>query len=356
VFGGEDLAVSVPARELANVELPGSLYTADSLEAADVSLELRRALRQIEALSASSAKAPVFIARPELFTEGATLARLREKLGSVRDHLCLSDGSTIRPIPGMRNHVFFYGLGRRSHFDALARLESRVPELFSSLESQVNSALRITHGGRSYAPPTVVLHRHRDSGFVAPDIFRFYFNRHASEDSIGHVRSAVVPGGLTQRFAKLVYVPLTETAVADPHFMHLLSAKIERSYFDPTSCIILGLPHGPDKDSTLPARLQSLFSGLQAVPGRIPRLVADNVFIATEDIDPSQMRQLADGLELLLHETFDFWRWAPQSYRVFHRIGIVVPGGRRHHVAMLSQLLKLAYGRTAEIVRHQYTG
>jgi hypothetical protein len=338
------------------VELPGSLYTADSLRTADVSLELRRALRQIEALAASKARAPVFIARPELFTDGATLARLREKLGPVRDHLCLSDGSTIRLIPGMRNHVFFYGLGRRSHFDALMRLESRVPELFSTLDSQVNSALRITHGSRSYAPPTVVLHRQSDSGFVAPDIFRFYFNRQANEDSIGHVRNAAVPGGLTHRSAKHVYVPLTETAVADRHFMHLLSAMIERSYFDPAGCIILGLPHGPDKDATLAARLHSLFSGLQAVPGRIPRLLADNVFIATEDIDPSHMRQLEGQLELLLHDTFDFWRWVPQSYQAFHRIGIVVPGGRRHHVAMLSSLLKLAYGRVAEIVRHQCTG
>jgi hypothetical protein len=337
------------------VELPGSLYTADSLGTADLSLELRRALRQIEVLSASEARAPVFIARPELFTDGATLARLREKLGPVRDHLCLSDGSTIRLIAGMRNHVFFYGLGRRSHVDALARLESRVPELFSTLESQVNSALRITHGSRSYAPPTVVLHRQSDSGFVAPDVFRFYFNRDANEDSIGHVRNPAVAGGPTHRFAKLVYVPLTETAISDRHFMHLLSAMIERSYFDPAGCIILGLPHG-DKDATLVARLHSLFSGLQAVPGRIPRLVADNVFIATEDIDPDQMRRLAGQFELLLPDTFDFWRWAPQSYRAFHRIGIVVPGGRRHHVAMLSSLLKLAYGRTAEIVRHQCTG
>jgi hypothetical protein len=322
---------------------------------ADVSTELRCALRQIKALPGDMRKEPVFIARPELFTEGTTLAWLHGRLGPVRDHLCLSDGSTVRLIPGMQNHVFFYALGRRSDFDALGRLESRVPELFSTLASQINSALRVTHGNRSYSPPTVILHRQSDCDFVAPVFFRFYFNRHASEDSVARVQISAADDSLMHRFAKLVYVPLTETATSDRHFMHLVSTLIERSYFDPTICIIVGLPRVPDKDGTIAARLHTLFSGLQAVPGQIPRLVADNVFIATDDIDPNIACRHADQLELLLHDTFDFWRWPPQSYSAFHRIGVVVQGGR-HQAATLSSLMRLAYGRVAQIVRHQCAG
>jgi hypothetical protein len=355
VFEGDGLAVSVPAKELVNAQLPGSLYAMDCLATADVSPELRRALRQIEAASAGLPREPVFIARPELFTEGVTLAWLQNRLGPIRDHLCLSDGSTIRLIPGMRNHVFFYALGRRSDSDALGRLESRVPELFATLASQVNSALRVTHGNRSYSPPTVVLHQRNESDFAAPSFFRFYFNRHTNEDSIARVQNAAIGGSLARNFSKLIYVPLTETATSDRHFMHLLSTMIERSYFDPTGGIILGLPHGQGENATVAARLNSLFAGFQAVPGQIPRLVADNVFVASEDIDPGYARRHADRQELLLHDTFDFWRWTPQSYRAFDKVGILAQGGR-HQVAMLSSLHKLAYGRMAQVVRHQFSG
>jgi hypothetical protein len=355
VFEGDGLAVSIPARELAPVPLPGSLYAMDHLATADISPHLRRALQQIEARSAPSGNRPIFVARPELFTDGATLRWLRNKLGPIRDHVCLSDGSTIRLIPGMRNHVFFYALGRQDDFDALARLQGRAPELFSTLASQVNSALRVTHADRSYSPPTTVLHERTEPTQAAPAYFRFYFNRHATEDSVARVQNAALGASLTYKFATLVYVPLTETAMSDKHFMHLISTMIERSYFDPTGCIILGLPDAPRENVPVGARLTRLFSALQAVPGQIPRLVSDNVFIASEDVDPGHLRRCAGQGELLLHETFDFWRWAPQSYDGFDGVGIHVTG-RRHQAATLSSLLKLAYGRTAQIVRHSCVG
>jgi hypothetical protein len=255
----------------------------------------------------------------------------------------------------MQNHAFFYALGRRSDFDAFGRLEGRVPELFSALSSQVNSALRIVHRNRSYSPPTVVLHHRNDKESFVPVFFKFYLNRHSCEDSAARMQNAGAPDIMTFRFAKLVYIPLNETATSDRHFMHLISTMIERSYFDPSSCLILRLPYGQAKDTAISARLHKLASGLQGAPRQIPRVVADNVFVASEDIDLNLARQQATELGLLLHDTFDFWRWAPDSYKAFDRIGIFVQPGR-HQAAPLSSLLKVAYGSKAHIVRHHWAG
>ncbi len=71
---------------------------------------------------------------PEIFTHGESLAWLARKLGGARDHLAFSDGSTVRILPGMRNHVFFYAQSRLSDGEALARLERRAGELLAGLD------------------------------------------------------------------------------------------------------------------------------------------------------------------------------------------------------------------------------
>src|SRR5579862_8407822 len=121
MFGPEDLAVSLPARELAKVELAGSVFSVDALDGEPISEALRFAIDLLRMATEDAGGSLRFIARPEMFTHGETVAWLRAELGSARNHVCISDASCIRVIPGFQNHVFFYGLGQKSHFEALQR-------------------------------------------------------------------------------------------------------------------------------------------------------------------------------------------------------------------------------------------
>lgn len=353
MLDNQGLAISIPAKELAGVQVPASLFGMDRLLAANISPELRCALRQIDALHADSDTRPVFIARPELFVVGSALDWLYEKLGTIRDHLCLSDGSAIRPIPGMRNHVFFYGLGRRADADALRSLQKRIPELFSTLDSQINTALRFRHATKSYLPPTVILHRSKNDDFVPAACFKFYLNRQSMEDSVAHMLKSAVDNIPWQLSSTLV--PITETAVSDHDFMHYISILIERGYFDPNGSIVLRLPHGQGDGAEIASRLRCLVAGLLAVPSQIPRVVADNIFVVTEDIDPSEARQRSDERGLVLHDTFDFWRWTPAAYAAYNWIDILPRRGHHHPRALASMLLQV-YGDQVQIIRHTCPG
>ena len=106
------LLVSLPALELRNIALTASLFDRGALIGSRLSDPLQAAIATLD--EAQAAKAPLlFVARPEMFTDGATLDWLTARCGGIVDHLDISDGFTIKLLPGFRNHVFFYGLGRR---------------------------------------------------------------------------------------------------------------------------------------------------------------------------------------------------------------------------------------------------
>ena len=131
-------------------------FRRSDLAAAEFSPALRIAVELVTGICRESGFEPTFVARPEIFTHGESRAWLDKRLGGVKDHLALSDGTTIRLIPGLRNHVFLFGLGRAADGEALQRLERRAPELFGSLHSQVNTALQFGRRRETPAPIAIV--------------------------------------------------------------------------------------------------------------------------------------------------------------------------------------------------------
>jgi hypothetical protein len=346
---GSGIAVSLPAKELAHVQLPGSVFGVDNLAAGGISDELRRAVWLIEQVCRSQNLALVFIARPEIFTHGETLQWLRRRLGDIQDHVSVSDGTTIRLIPGMHNHVFFHALGRAADEAAFGRLEQRVPELFFTLTSQINSALRIRHGLKKYTPPSFVISGRENQTFCEPEFYKFYLNAYSIEDSVARMllRGASDTDNLPVK--NIVYAPMTETGTADTAFAKRIALLIARTYLDPTSGLIIRLPFGADQNAKLRDRMAGMLTGLRHTRIPIPSVPAPNIFFATDDVEMSQLAVQPQSVDLLIHDSFDFWRHPPSFYAKFRSISVTARRGR-HNPEVFTVMLTKACGRRPDLV------
>jgi len=152
------LLVSLPWRVVRNIGVSSCLCPAAMIDAERLP---RSARAGFELLVQSMVKRglPIwFTPAPELFTGPVPRQWLKNHLPGVTDHIALSDGETIRFVPGLRNHVFLYGLYQRADHDRFKRLVQRVPEFLSTFESQINTTYSL--GGivtGRIAPKTIIL-------------------------------------------------------------------------------------------------------------------------------------------------------------------------------------------------------
>ena len=102
-----ELVLSIPGAELRALDPPGSLFRYEDVGWSATS----RALREAVWMTTQAVDRPtVFLARPEMFTEGESLDWLRRRAPNLTDHIHLSDGGGVKFVAGCRNHVFFYDL------------------------------------------------------------------------------------------------------------------------------------------------------------------------------------------------------------------------------------------------------
>ncbi len=329
--------------------LPGSIFGYEYLLMSKISDELRRAIMLIEQTAADLESQIIYVARPEIFTNGESLDWLYGKLGTIRDHLCISDASTIRVIPGMRNHVFFHALGRRDVVAALGRLERRAPELFFTLASQVNSALRFRHKRRTFAPPFVALQGREELSSAEPEYYKFYLGPYSVEESVDRIvqTGAVDIAGFKPH--DMIYVPLTETSTDDAAFLKVLASAVARAFFERSRGVIVRLPFLVDLGGSLADRLRTTLTGLRNTIVPIPSVTATNVFFATEDVQGSEMRAMSASLEMFAHDTFDFWRYSPSFYALFPTLRVAVRRNR-HSPKALPAMLTEVTGRIPELI------
>lgn len=123
----------------------------------DLDPALRLALRLVVAHADAAQLRLRFVARPEIFTHCRARAWLDANIGDVADHLILTDGATLKTLPGLRNHMFFYPRGVPAREAALRHLVTLAPELFAGLASQVNGALFFRLGAEPVSPPLRLL-------------------------------------------------------------------------------------------------------------------------------------------------------------------------------------------------------
>jgi len=319
------LAISVPAPEWKSTRPPGSVFFRRDIAGQPFSRPLVRALDLVASACAHAGFEPAFVARPEIFTHGESLAWLMAKLGPVRDHLSFSDGATIKLIPGLRNHVFFYGLGRRADAEALDRLKRRFPELFVAMRSQVNSALRIGSGVEAPAPIAI-----EGAALSArmPTFYPIAFHAYSPAEGLrreGHGGSRTqLPSG----FDEVTYVPLTEASLGDPDFMRSIASMYDAHYFAPERALVLRVPETIGASSEPEDRLEACINALWEGGSRAPQAPARNAWLASEDVSATALAGAASAANFLAHDTYDFWRAPPADYRRFRSRKVVARRGR----------------------------
>jgi len=311
------VVISIPARELLRASIPGSVFDAESLAAAAIAPELKVAIDLI-AKSWPGRSGPLqCVARPEIFTHGSTLAWLQSRIEGATDHVCLSDGTSLKLIPGLRNHVFPYGLHSHRRLLEFRKLLLRAPELIRQFSSQVNAFRPLVAGGASIDPPSTLLFQGTPQP-PSPTLWfhGFYLNRHSSEDSA----ERMLDWGTTEppdfsSFRSLFYVPLTDSSVRDRSFQRLLAETIARKYFERQTCLLVRVPIPEEGVSEATERMITALDGIRQSGVRIPQVQSRSVFFVTGELPEDVLAANASRLSILAHETFEYWRYTPELYR-----------------------------------------
>ncbi len=319
MFDDGALAISLPAAELVDVRLPGSVFKAADLAGAPLSAPLRRAIDLVGAAASLAGATTLFVARPEIFAHGESLAWLTAQLAGASHHLSLSDGATVKVIPGFRNHVFFYGLGRRRDSESLARLLRRAPELFLGFDLQLNTALQF--GG--YSPASIVI-----EGVAAPPspvaFYPIACDPRSLDDSLARTLRASPLARLPTGFDELTFAPLTEAGLADPGFTCWLAETLTGRYFDRRRALVLGLPETVDGSAAVEDRLRAALDALLTGGARTPTAPAPSAWFAAGD--PDDLWLAASALDFVAPDTFEFWRAPPAAFRNFRSLTVFRSG------------------------------
>ena len=317
--------ISVPPDELKCAELPGSLFEAAQLHRMPISDALKRAA----GLVATACRHPVCLVRPEIFTHGQARQWLNARLNGTRHHICLSDGTSVKVIEGLDNHVFFYGLGQRKGSAGLQNLSSWAPEIFSHVRSQINSFHAVVLAGRLVQPPTrLSLPRSRVPA-VQPEMYRYVFNPQCPQECARlMVEAGSDPKPTLDEFKELIYIPLSESGSHDAAFSNLAARIIAAAYFDHSQCVLLRLPAA---NENMPDLAQQMIRTLEAIGASgivAPRVVAKNVFLLRSD-PPESFFDTDRRWSFVVDHTFDFWRYTQRLYPRLRSVRYLYDGDPR---------------------------
>jgi hypothetical protein len=317
------VVISVPPVELGGNIYRGSVFDSADLADCVLSDELRAALYVLTQHFADAAHPLPCVARPEIGTHGVSLAWLQNRVAPAEHHICLSDGSSFRPIPGLRNHLFVYGIQRLRDYENVKKFGSWAPDLFAAADSQINSLLTFPGRFGPVWPPTMFLPLLQARPVAQSAGYGFYLNSNSIEDSVDRLVAfgeRTVPT-LTD-FSNVTYIPMTETALTDLGFCHLVAELIARIYFEPQSLLLLGLPFLGDPLSTPAARIAAALRAIAGSRVGLPRALADNVvFLKTE---PAETDATRGTMAMVAHESFSFWRYTEKFYAALTDMTVVL--------------------------------
>ena len=337
---GRRLLVSVPWPWIGGLRLPGSLFGPDLLRDVPMPIELRAALALVSREAEAHSIPVQFIARPEIFTHGRARAWLDDRTAGARDHVVITDGSTLRTIPGLRNHLFFYPRGLPAREEALRRLIGIVPELFGGLASQINGGLAFRCGGAWHRPPTA--HLHLQETPTAGRVERFPF--HAGADP--RLVQAAPPAEALPDGQPFRYVPLSPTALADAPFMRMLAGEVQRAIFGAAPRLILELPR-PEEPAAAAERLGMAMRAFAEAGVGFPRSPSWAVQFVTAP--PPALRPAS----LLVHPGIAFWRYGLGFYDAAEQVEVPTGSGS---VTRFRHLLSNWLGRPVEAHRRDAVG
>lgn len=302
------LLVSIPSIELNRLKLRGTVFDARRLLNAPLSRSLLRAVEVVLEQLAPRHGDVRCVARPEMFTHGEALAWLRQEASGATRHVCLSNGQTLKLLPGFQNEMFVYGLHREAGFRQYRDVLRRAPELLAGFDIQYNTAHRTETEGKIHVPRVVPLVATK--ALTSPDIcwyYPFYLNRHSHADSAERMlKWGTHEAPLAGQFQRFVIVDCSETALLDALFCHALAALVARAAHDPSICVLLHMPDPEDPTTEMSARMRRILEGVHRGKTSISRVRIDNVILCTA-IDEAELLSLRIPFELVLHEYSPLW-------------------------------------------------
>ena len=339
------LLVSIPGSLIEGLRLPGSLFGREVLRDVVLPIELRAALALVSAEADAQSVPLLFVARPEIFTHGRSRAWLDDRIGSARDHVVLTDGHTLRSLPGLRNHLFFYPRGLPAQEAALRRLVGIAPELFGGLASQINGGVAYRCGGAWHRPPVIHLRLRTtpDTGRVE----RFPFPGAQRGDDLDRRPAKAAPAGEPLPEDRPIrYVPLSETVLADGTFMRGLAEEVQRAIFGGPERLLLELSR-PEGSPSAADRLAAAMLAFAETRVAFPRGPTGNVQFVTAP--PRGLRMAS----LLVHPGIAFWRYGLDFYAAAERVEVPVGA---NPVTRFRNLLSSWLGRPVAVVRRDVLG
>jgi hypothetical protein len=348
LFSGASLLISLPGSEVRQIQLSGSIVDPHEILAAAVSQELRSAVHLVCDEAARRGVEAQCMARPELFTHGVSESWLRGRIDPSVQHLCLSDGTAVKPLPSIPTHVFFYNLAPYGNVLALQRLSQRAPELMTGLRSQINSCFVFGSGAHRAQPVPLYLNRATSMAHPESRLLPFFFNRDSAEDSINRIeqQGAINPENLAD-YSELRYVPLTETALKDRGFAKAVAELVLLASFDPSALLVLRLPTVPEGKRSLVSAFATMLPPLRDSGVMLPRVCPQNIVLSPDDLDESHPILARFPLHVFLHESFDFWRYTSSFYARAARITVLSGWEARSRLGFLPDDVSPIYGPKA---------
>lgn len=312
MLGTGRTVVSVPAHDLRDADIPSSLFEAAHLQQMLLPGDLRRAFDLISTVC----KRPLCMTRPEMFTHGVARRWLKDRLGTVRNHICLSDGSAIKVIEGLANHVFLFRLDRHREGVALRNLLAWAPEVLAQLHSQINTFHGAVANGRLIAPPTNLLFPKTESVAAVPEFYEFFINEQSGQNSANRIidRGPVAAPKLNE-FSSVSYIPFTESGAHNPEFSKVLAQKIALAYFNPDQCTLIRLPAPHENSSGLLHQTTVALEALREFGIAIPKVPARNILLVRDDVPESFFDTQNAHVSIMFDESFDFWRYTQSLYK-----------------------------------------
>jgi hypothetical protein len=270
------------------------------------------------------------------------------RLGGATDHFCLSDGTSLKLIPRVRNHLFTYGLHSNQGNIEFNKLMRRAPELLDQFDSQINTFHRVAVNGLAHEPKPVLMSSSVPRPALTAWFHGFYLNPHSLEDSAERMLEWGEPEAPSfAHFAKVTYVPLTECAAKDLKFQRMVAQMIASTYFSTSACLLIRLPSG---NAQVTERMQCAIEGIRAATLNLPRSRSTNVFLMTGDLPEESLTEMGTGVTFVLHQTFDYWRYTQNAYRNAEKVVVFLDQQWKQPSEAAKTLLKDAFGQAPHFV------
>jgi hypothetical protein len=135
----------------------------------------------------------------------------------------------------------------------------------------------------------------------------------------------------------------SSSSSCDPVFSEAVAQTIAAAYFNPSQCVLLRLPALHDSAADLSRQIVVATEAIRATGIVLPRVAAQNVFLARFDL-PESFFDAYPQVSLMLDETFEFWRYTRALYLKLQSVSYLLGGDQRRLQSVVDGLTKL-FGR-----------